>query len=412
MKINRQLSFLLIILFISCQPPKPPAERDHGFSEERLSRYEAFVQKEIDDGKLPGFVSLIKRNGLTAHNVALGYRNVDTKEPMTTRDIFYIQSMTKPIITVAFMMLFEEGHFALNDPVSMYLPEFKDRMVALSPWEQDIDGPTEPANKDITIAHLLSHTAGLSHGLFGTPLDRAYAEAMYEEEHATVEDRVTRMLDLPLIGHPGEQWYYSAAPDVLSVLIAKFSGMSTAEFLQTRLFDPLGMDDTGYNVTPGEQDRIVKVHTIDSTGALRPTGGFLGGDQYEGNTIHSGVNALFSTASDYMKFAQMMLNKGELDGTRYLGRKTVELMTLNHIGDLYPWGEGFGFGLGFSVVTDVAGTKALNTEGTHAWSGAYSTYFFIDPKEELVAVFMTQLDPFSNYYEQKFRHFVYAAIND
>ena len=294
---------------------------------------------------------------------------------------------------------------------AMYLPKFKDRQVALE-FEKGIESPTEPANKEITISHLLSHSAGLSHGLFGYGLDNDYAAYMYGENHQTVEERVDRMLDLPLIGHPGEQWYYSAAPDVLSVLIAQFSGMSTEEFLQTRLFDPLGMDDTGYNLPEEKHVRVMRLHAVDSTGNLISNEGSLGGNQMSGNTIHSGVNGLFSTANDYLLFCQMILNNGELNGKRYLSRKTVELMSENHIGDLYPWGDGYGFGYGFKVIEDLSDTKALGSTGFIAWSGAYSTYFFIDPKENLTAVFMTQLAPFSNTYERKFYQFVYAAIDD
>ena len=220
---------------------------DHGLSEDRLDRYEDFLSSEIEQKHIAGAVSLILRNDQVAHQKAFGVSNLEDDTPMLMDNIFFIQSMTKPIISVALMMLYEEGHFLLDDPVSKYLPEFNDLQVIIDP-ETGAEGSTEPLNKPITITHLLSHTAGFSHGLGGSKLDQEYWSAMYVEEHATVQDRMNRMLTLPLYGQPGEQWYYSASPDVLSVLIEYFSGMSTQEFLQQRIFDPLGMNDTGYNV--------------------------------------------------------------------------------------------------------------------------------------------------------------------
>lgn len=326
---------------------------------------------------------------------------------MTTESLFYIQSMTKPIITVAFMMLYEEGHFLLTDPVSKYIPAFKNLKVA-----KDVnagkDGETVPMKKEITIANLLSHTAGLSHGLGASTLDRDYAKAMYQQQHATVTDRMNAMLTLPLMGQPGEQWYYSAAPDVLSVLIEKFSGMSTNDFLAKRIFEPLSMKHTGYNIPAQEQSNRVYVHSKNKNGVLEYSSIQ---PKMEGNTLWSGVNGLYTTAADYITFCQMLLNKGEWKGKRLLSRKTVELMTKNHVGDLYN-GAGEGFGLGFAVVENVAETKLLGSEGIFYWSGANNTHFFIDPKENLVAVFMTQLAPFSNYYHIKLRQHVLQAIVD
>lgn len=402
---------LASLIIISCQSPVPAVQVTHGMSSERLAVYEQFLTREVSAGRLPGAVSRIERNGVLAHNFAVGSSNVSDETPLTTNGIFYIQSMTKPIITAAFMMLYEEGHFFLNDPVSKYIPKFKNRQVAVS-LEQGLQSPTEPAKQEVTISHLLSHTAGLSHGLFGYGLDNDYAAAMYGEAHETVEQRVDRMLDLPLIGHPGEQWYYSAAPDVLSVLIAQFSGMSTEAFLQTRLFGPLGMNNTGYNVPDTAHYRVMTLHKPDSTGSIVATGGSLGGGKFTNNTIHSGVNGLFSTVEDYLIFCQMILNGGTLNGSRYLSRKTIELMSENHVDDLFPWGEGYGFGYGFRVLEDVSETKTVGSVGLIAWDGAYSTFFFIDPKENLTAVFMTQLEPFSNYYQRIFPQFVYAAIDD
>lgn len=401
-------SYLLILVLFTTNAFSQVTDKVvAGVSVERLKSYENYINKAIETGEIPGAVSMIMRNGELVHHKAFGVNNVTTQTPMTTDGRFYIQSMTKPIITVAFMMLYEEGHFLLTDPVSKYIPAFKGLKVAKD-VSKDKSGETEPMKKEITIANLLSHTAGLSHGLGGTTLDRDYAMAMYYQQHKTVEDRMNAMLTLPLIGQPGEQWYYSAAPDVLSVLIEKFSGMNTSDFLQKRIFDPLAMKHTGYNIPKAEQANMVFVHNKNKEGKLIYS---ENQPKMEGNTIWSGVNGLYATAADYMTFCQMLLNKGELNGERLLSRKTVELMTKNHVGNLYN-GAGEGFGLGFAVVENVAETKLLGSEGIFYWSGANNTHFFIDPKENMIAVFMTQLAPYDGKYHQKLRQHVIHAVVD
>jgi CubicO group peptidase (beta-lactamase class C family) len=409
MKYNKNLFayLLLIVLFTTNAFSQVTDKVIAGMSVERLDSYENYIKNAIEAGEIPGAVSMIMRDGELVHHKAFGVSNVNTKTPMTTGGRFYIQSMTKPIITVAFMMLYEEGHFLLTDPVSKYIPAFKDLKVAKSVTVGK-DGETEPMKKEVTIANLLSHTAGLSHGLGGTALDRDYAMTMYYQQHKTVEDRMNAMLTLPLMGQPGEQWYYSAAPDVLSVLIEKFSGMSTTDFLQKRIFDVLEMKHTGYNIPKAEQANMVYVHNKNKAGELEYS---TNQPKMESNTIWSGVNGLYATAADYMTFCQMLLNQGELNGKRLLSRKTVELMTINHVGDLYN-GAGEGFGLGFAVVENVAETKLLGSEGIFYWSGANNTHFFIDPKENLIAVFMTQLAPFDGEYHEKLRQHVIQAVVD
>ncbi|MFB0907279.1 MAG: serine hydrolase domain-containing protein [Spirosomataceae bacterium] len=409
MKYSKNLiTYLLLVVLFSTNAFSQVTDKViGGMSVERLSSYENYIKSAIDEGKIPGAVSMIVRNGELVHHKAFGVSNVNTKTPMTTDGRFYIQSMTKPSITVAFMMLYEEGHFLLTEPVSKYIPAFKDLKVAKSVTVGK-EGETEPMKNEITIANLLSHTAGLSHGLGGTALDKDYAMTMYFQPHKTVEDRMNAMLTLPLMGQPGEQWYYSAAPDVLSVLIEKFSGMSTADFIQKRIFEPLVMKHTGYNIPKAEQANMVYVHNKNKAGELEYS---TNQPKMEGNTIWSGVNGLYATASDYMTFCQMLLNKGELNGKRLLSRKTVELMTMNHVGDLYN-GAGEGFGLGFAVVENVAETKLLGSEGIFYWSGANNTHFFIDPKENLIAVFMTQLAPYDGEYHKRLRQHVIQAVVD
>lgn len=402
--------FIYVVLLITCNALNGQQKIDidyekAGVSQDRLVTYEAFLQKEIEEGKMPGAVSYIMRRGELVHKAAYGVSSINDKTPMQEDQILHLMSMTKPIVTIAFMMLYEEGHFFLSDPVSKYLPQFKNLKVALD-INEDADGATEPANKEVTINHLLTHTAGFSHGLAGTKLDNAIAKALYLEPHKDIESRVNALASLPLIGHPGEQWSYSASPDVLALLIEHFSGMNVADFLQQRIFDPLEMKDTGYNISKENQKNWGPVHNYNTEGKMTNSEQQL---PIEGNTIFGGTHGLFSTAVDYMKFCQMMLKKGSFNGKQYLGSKTVEIMTMNQIGDL-PQDPGQGFGFGFGVTTDVAASKSLGSVGRFYWGGAYSTYFFIDPKEDLIAILMTQIQPYSGYYASIFQQFVYQTL--
>ncbi|MEM0991803.1 MAG: serine hydrolase [Bacteroidota bacterium] len=411
------MKYLTLICFLFLQIPffgQLPTKIDiqkAGFSSERLEYYTDFLNKQIETKKLPSGVSFIVRNGVIAHQATYGYTNINTKEAIGFDDIFYIQSMTKPIVSVAFMMLYEEGYFELNDPLYKYLPAFKDMKV------QRGEGDTAKlvaANKPITIAHLLTHTAGFLHGLGRSELEVKYRNALYGNAlqvgvsaHENIKSRAMILSTLPLAAQPGEEWRYSASPDILALLIQQFTGKTTAEFLQESLFDPLGMNDTGYNIPDRKKDRVAGLHAKGADGNIyyvptqTPT---------TGNTEFGGTHGLFSTAADYMKFALMMLNQGEFNGKRILSRKTVELMTRNHVGDLYGGGEGFG--LGFGVRTDLADGKALGSEGQFAWNGANNTFFFIDPKENMVAVLMSQVWPYSDYNKRMFRQLVYQAIDD
>lgn len=410
MRTQKTLSILLLFSVLVSTPAFPqsangPSNKDVGISEERIARYDAYFQKEINEGRLPGVVTLVYKNGEKVHESALGYNDLAAKTPMRKDQIFFIQSMTKPIISTAFMMLYEEGHFFLTDPISKYLPEFKEMKVVKDPETGSSSG-LEPAKSQITIAQVLSHTAGFLHGIGPTKLDEEVREAIYISNPKTIEERVKALAAQPLASHPGEKWNYSASPDILARMIEVISGMSPAEFLKNRLFDPLGMKDTGYNLTDAQKPRMVQLHNFDDSGVLvkserqTPT---------SGNTVFGGTHGLFSTAEDYSLFARMILNGGEWNGKRYLSSKTIEIMTLDQADGLFS-DPGKGFGFGFAVVDDLADTKSLGSEGTFYWSGAYCTYFFIDPKEELVAVFMTQFNPYSSYYENKFRQMIYQTI--
>jgi len=228
------------------------------------------------------------------------------------------------------------------------------------------------------------------------------------QEWPDIKSRAIQASKLPLVDQPGNIWYYSVAPDIIATLIEKFSGMSTNDFLETRIFKPLKMKDTGYNLSKEQQGRVVKVTNKNNEGNLTNS-------DYQPpmkkNTIWSGVNGLFSTTSDYMTFCQMIMNNGQWNGTQFLSRKTIELMTQNHVGDKYP-AAGVGFGYGFAVMLDVSKTNLLGSNGNIWWGGAFNTHFFIDPKEKLISIFMTQLNPYTNYYHDKMKQLVYQAIID
>jgi len=382
-----------------------PKSQIHSFDIDRLQRLDKYLENEMHVNKIPGAVLLINQHGQDVYYKSYGSKKKGVELGMPKDEIFYIQSMTKPIVSIAFMMLYEEGHFQLSDKVSKYIPSFKDMKVATVTSGEDFK--TIPAESEITIKQILSHTAGMSHGLTGTDLDNHIAKSLYFTPHDNIEARVDMLSSLPLIGQPGEQWFYSASPDVLARLIEIFSGMSCAEFLQEKIFDPLQMTDTGYNIKKGQENRKSTLYQTTEDGTLK-----LRDRQTpaQGHKVFGGTHGLFSTASDYMSFCKMLLNNGKANGTQFIGRKTLELMTMNHVGDL-SYTPGQGFGLGFGIVTDVADNAILGSESSFYWSGAYNTYFFIDPKEDLAAILMMQFAPYTNLYSDKLRQFVYQALN-
>jgi len=378
-----------------------------GVSLSRITRLEAFVKDRIAAGQIPGAVTLVMRNGEVVQQGAYGYKNVQEKTAAGTEDLFFIQSMTKPIITVAFMMLYEEGHFMLGDPVSKYLPEFHNMRVVRN-VQDGIDGATDPLQSEMTIAQLLSHSSGLTHGLDRTPFDEQFMKGYFRQPWTDIGSRASAITKFPLLGQPGTKWSYSAGPDVLALLIEKFSGMRTNDFLTERIFRPLGMNNTGYNVPKADLSKVFQVHSVNDKGemalsAYQP--------KAEGVTLWSGVNGLFSTAKDYATFCQMLMNNGTLNGKRILSRKTVDLMTANHVGGMFTR-PGEGFGLGFAVVTDAPATRLPGSNGLYYWSGANNTHFFVDPQEKVVAILMTQLVPHSIEWHDKLRQLVYQAIVD
>lgn len=396
----RTLVFLLFFVafqFSHATELKSARPESVGLSSERLERIRPFMQAYVDNNQLAGVVTLIARRGKVAHFESVGKLNLITGEALAKDSLFRIYSMTKPVVSVAAMILYEQGKFQLTDPVEKYLPEFKDAKV----W---VEGELVNQDHAFTIRELMSHTAGLTYGIFGkTEVDALYREALFDSsgwgfKHKTVEEMVTAMSDLPLLYQPGSQWTYSLSSDVLGRLIEVLSGQSLDDFFQTNIFDPLGMKDTFFTVPADKIERLGTNHMRNKEGTLIVIETPEKSNFTKNVTFFSGGGGLVSTAMDYLRFSQMMLNNGSFNGHHLLGRKTIELMRTNQLsgGAAAGFGEQpgvtgtVGFGLGFAVITDQPKT-VLGSKGEYTWGGAAGTIFWIDPREELVAILMVQM---------------------
>ncbi len=368
------------------------APEEVGMSSDRLARLDDAMQGLVDDGLLAGITTMISRHGKIAHFGTFGHRDIEAGSEMSEDVIFRIYSMTKPITGVALMILYEEGKFRLSDPVHRYIPEFEGLVVAKE------DGPngqpiTEPADHPMTIRELMAHTAGLSYGIFSdTQVDAMYREAgVIVDPDQTLKGMIEALSEIPLLYQPGSRWHYSVAVDVQGYLVEVLSGQRFDEFLNERLFGPLGMNDTAFYVSEDKADRFAQVYTHDEDGNLMAQEGFGGRRSYLDPPAHlSGGGGLVSTTMDYMRFSQMLLNGGELDGVRILAPSTVKLMHLNHLPrELKEMSPGTGFGLDFAVVLDPVAADGIS-KGEYYWGGAAGTWFWIDPEEDLVFVGMIQ----------------------
>ena len=371
-----------------------------GVSAERLERIRPVMQDYVDQGHLPGFLTVVARRGKIVHFETIGMRDVEKNKQVEPDTIFRIYSMSKPITSVAVMMLYEEGHFQLGTPVSKFIPEFKNMKVYNGDQTEILD-----AKKPITIKHLLMHTAGFTYGWGNKPVDERYKELKIFESGTTLADMVKKLADIPLVHEPDERWTYGVSVDVLGYLVEVVSGMPFEEFLQTRLFGPLGMVDTGFSVPPEKVDRYAALYRHNRReGLMKRVGRDAPLANDELSFFPSGGGGLVSTAADYMRFSQMLLNGGELDGVRILGKKTVELMRYPHHDD---W-----FGLGFAVVTYKEPPNTLESVGNFSWGGAAATTFWIDPQEELIGLLMTQLLNNPHPFQQQFKVLVYQSLTE
>ena len=386
-----------------------------GMSSARLARIAPAMQRYIDAELTPGVITAVMRHGKLIHYKAQGHMDVASAKPMREDAIFRIASMTKPIASVALMMLWEEGRFQLRDPVSKFIPEFAAAQVSTAADASGTTGELVPPKRPIQIRDMLTHTAGLANHYSGNVA--AYRQAMNTPRPKSNDEQIKRLAELPLNYHPGEEWQYSAATNVVGHLVEIISGQSLDEFLRQRIFEPLQMPDTHFYLDNTKGGRLTTQYTPDENNKIKAQD--PGSKQSRWITsprnLFSGAGGLVSTVRDYLRFQQAMLNGGEIDGNRILAPSTVSLMLENHTGDLPLWlpGPGMGFGLGYGVVVDRGAAATPLSEGAGYWGGAYCTLSWIDPEQNLVGVLMTQVRPYSHLnIRQDFQVLTYQAIID
>ena len=426
---TRRLVFLALSALLLGAPAlraeAPPATTPEsvGLSSERLLRLRSVMQQYVDEGRIAGVVTYVARGGRVAHLEAFGKADVEAGRAMKTDAIFRVASQTKAFTSVAAMMLVEEGRIGLADPVSKFVPAFKKTTVALPPPAGAVPGSpvsVVPAKREITIRDLLTHTAGLSYG--NGPAEEQWKAAgiqgwYFADRGEPVSAVVERLAALPMDAQPGEKFIYGYNTDILGVVVEKVSGLTLAEFFQKRITGPLGLVDTLFYLPPAQRDRLAAVYAAKDGRFERATDPKTGQGHYvDGPRVaFAGGAGLLSTARDYGRFLQALLNGGEIDGVRLLGPKTVELMTVDHVGprlaEAWTDRQGMGFGLGFDVVLDLGATGRHGSIGAFGWGGAYHTTYWVDPKEKLVALLMTQLLPAGDSdLQAKFRALVYQSI--
>ena len=404
-----------------------------GFCHQRLNRIEPKLKAYIDNGDIVGISTLVARRGQVVHRSLIGLMNTIANTPITTDAIFRVYSMTKPVICSALMMLHEEGRFHLDQPISQYLPQFTNQKVLIT------GGNTEklvPVNREILIKDLFTHTSGLSYTFLADAVAEKYrTSGLLTDASVSLADTVQSIANHPLLFHPGERWHYSVSIDVLAHLIEVLSCCPLGDFLQDRVFKPLGMDQSGFEVEKAQIsdiadifgnidllgkdvgfDELISATTTEPNKLLDLTNTY----PYDNPNHARGGHGLFMTIHDYFRFAQMLLNGGELYGNRVLGRKTVELMHCNHLpltllpfglNDLVMW-TGYGFGLGSRVCIDPAQTNLTGSVGEFGWAGAAKTYYWVDPREEIIGIFMSQRLSYFQVPERDFQALVYQALVD
>lgn len=414
----RRLCFLMLAgaAGLAQSGPLPQASPEEvGLSPERLGRVDAAMQKAVDSGELPGAVVFIARDGQLAYAKSFGWQDREKKIPMSNDSIFRLYSMTKPVVSVAAMILVEEGKLGLQEPVSKYIPEFKSMKVGTE--SRDADGKAvltlADAKRQITVQDLLRHTSGLTYGVLGAPnaIKKMYLDAQIFSQKWVLADFVKALAKLPLRSEPGTTWEYSHSTDVLGRVVEVASGQTLDVFLAERIFEPLKMVDTAFQVPATKLNRLAQPMPDVYTGKTPELIDFS-----KTQSFFAGGHGLVSTAGDYLRFAQMLASGGELEGVRILGPRIVEYMTSNHLnpqidkGSTYLPGPGYGFGLGFATRTDRGQSEWPGSPGDFFWSGYAGTYFWVDPEEELVPVLMTQEPLRRQYYRVLMRNLVYQAI--
>lgn len=418
------LPLLMASTIAACALPdqraaQDPSPRTPALSKPRLDGMTARIRDDVERHRIPGAVMLVARDGKVVYQEAIGWQDAADRTPMRNDSIFRIYSMTKPIVSAAVMMMVEDGRLQLGEPVSRYLPELKGLKVGV----ERTDASGKPvlervaATREMTIQDLLRHTSGLTYGVFGNSLVKdEYKRAGVDSFNQTNAEFISRLATVPLQFQPGTTWEYSRSTDVLGALLERVSGQSLATHLSDRIFKPLGMVDTGFWVPPENQRRLAEPFSVDpdSKAPVRLI------EVRTPPRLESGGGGLVSTAADYLRFAQMLINGGELDGVRLLAPKTVAFMTADHLGPIrnrsqargpaYLPGPGYGFGLGFGTRLATGESATPGTPGDHYWGGVGGTYFWIDPRERTIAIWMMQAPGQREYYRGWFRNEVYAAM--
>ncbi len=422
--LNTQFRTIFVVFTLLLTTTTANSQVTEGMSHERLNRIDATMQEYVDNEKLSGAVLYVTRNGKEIYHSAFGYRDVAANDPMENSDMFRIASQSKAITSVAIMMLQEQGKLLIGDPVSKYLPEYMKTTVAV---RNNIGGfDVVAANQPITIRDLLTHTAGIDYG-FGAGMT-AWRDAniqgwYFADRDEPIRETVRRIASLPQAAQPGEAYVYGYNTDILGAVVEVVSGKSLDEFFREYIFTPLAMNDTYFYVPEDKRNRVATVYSLKGDSiTLADNPGMLEGGSHVGQghymdgprKSYSGGAGLVSTARDYGRFLQMLLNGGTLDGNRILSRTTINLMVQNHIGDLTVFGgSGSGFGLGFLITTDVGAYGQPSSEGNYGWGGAYHSTYWVDPVENLVIVYLTQLIPAGGLDDQaKIRALIYQAIVD
>ena len=380
-----------------------------GLSAAKLAEADAAVEKLVEGGKVAGAVFMVARKGKIAHFEVFGMRDIEAKKPMERDTIMRFYSMSKPVTSVAAMILYEEGKFKLDDAVGKHVPELKGLKVYSKP--ADGEAGYAEAKRQPTVRDLMRHTSGLTYGIFGdTPVDRMYRQKAVLGSR-DLKQMAEKIGGLPLMFQPGARWHYGVSTDMLGYLVERVSGQKLDEFFEERIFGPLDMRDTGFYVPAEKAGRFSRCYGPNTSGGLRETGE-LGSDRFLKRPSQlSGGGGLVSTARDYMRFCQMLLNKGQLGGVRVLKAETVEMMTRNQLPAGVYWGGRNGFGLGFSVQL-TADRSGRSHVGEYGWGGAASTHFWISPKDDLAVVALSQYMPFSGQLQGAVKSLVYAAIEE
>ena len=389
-----------------------------GIDLSKLNKIEDYIDIEIENKKIAGAEFLLARNEAIVSHISVGFSNLKTKEKLLKNSIYFIQSMTKPIISIAIMQLYERGLISLDENIEKYIPEISKLKVSKN-VNEGIKGSTTPKNNIITIAQLLNHTSGISHGLGNSLLDKEVGDLIYGNEfsskgitdynlHSNLESRIDALLKSPLVSQPGSIWYYSSGADLLALIIERVTKKSIPDYLKENIFDPLKMNDTGYNIPKNKLKRLVKLHIYDEQNKF-----ILSKNQppNSGNRLYGGTHGLFSTPLDYLKFCQMILNDGILKGNRILKSETVELIKQNSVNDLFYSGSQ-GFGYGFAIEYTGKGLNKTSQKGILYWGGYFNTRFFIDTENNIISIWMTQKLPnlSVNGYHKVMKKYVYESL--